>query len=238
MRVGCSSKPRGGGGGLRADGLILSVDKPHGWSSFDVVNKLRGALRWKAVGHAGTLDPPATGLLIILCGGCTRRSREFMSLPKQYRATIRFGVETATDDLDGEITAQREIELWERDRIAAALTLFQGTIDQIPPVISAVKIGGRRSYALARSGKAPDLKARSVQVYSLRLLSEQPPEIDVEISCSRGTYIRAIARDVGRRLGWGGALAQLRRTAIGPYHVDAALSLDAVLRRRAELGCE
>lgn len=203
-----------------------------------MVNKLRGALRWKAVGHAGTLDPPATGLLIVLCGDCTSRSREFMTLPKTYLATFRFGLQTTTDDLDGEIVARQDVAEWDARGISSALRDFEGEIQQVPPAVSAVKVGGRRSYALARAGIAADLKPRSVTVYSIHVLTMRPPEIDLEITCSQGTYIRSLARDLGRRLGWGGTLAELRRAAIGPYHVETALSVETIVRRRIELGCE
>ncbi|MFZ5432725.1 MAG: tRNA pseudouridine(55) synthase TruB, partial [Calditrichota bacterium] len=127
------------------------MNKPVGWTSFDVVAKLRGALRWKSVGHAGTLDPPADGVLIILCGNATRRTEEFMTLPKEYRARIRFGITTTTDDLAGEPVSETAIADWSEENIRNELAKFTGEIEQIPPAVSAVKVKGRRSYALARS---------------------------------------------------------------------------------------
>jgi tRNA pseudouridine55 synthase len=214
------------------------VDKPAGWTSFDVVNKLRGALGWRAVGHAGTLDPAATGVLIVLCGAATVRCSEFMDLPKTYAARVRFGLTTSSDDLTGEILAEHSVEDWSDERIERTLTSFVGEIEQVPPAVSAIKLGGKRSYELARSGRAPALTARKVHVFSAELVRSIPPEVDVMISCSRGTYVRSIARDWGERLGWGGTLAALTRTAVGRFRVENALSLDEILRRASEFSCE
>lgn len=214
------------------------MDKPSGWTSFDVVNKLRRALGWKTVGHAGTLDPPATGVLIVLCGSATVRSAEFMDLAKEYHARIRFGVTTTTDDLCGEILRERTINGWSTERIADAVRLFVGDTLQVPPNVSAVKLSGKRSYALTRAGIAPALTPRKICVYSAQILSALSPEIEILISCSRGTYVRSIARDLGEKLEWGGALAALVRTAIGPYRLANALSLDDILRRIDEFSGE
>lgn len=213
------------------EGLILAVDKPSGWTSFDVVNKLRGALKWKGVGHAGTLDPAATGLLIVLCGAATKRQSEFMLLPKEYRATIRFGLTTSSDDLDGTILTETPIVNWDEAKIQNALSQFSGEIQQVPPAVSAIKIDGKRSYKIARQGKVPDLAARTVTIYSCTLEQIKKPDIIVTIHCSSGTYIRSIARDLGATLGWGGVLAELRRTAIGPYRADKAFNIKEVLLR-------
>jgi tRNA pseudouridine55 synthase len=214
------------------------VDKPAAWTSFDVVNKLRGALGWRAVGHAGTLDPAATGVLIVLCGAATGRCSEFMDLPKSYAARVRFGLTTSSDDLTGEILAERSVEDWSDERIERALASFVGEIEQVPPSVSAVKIGGKRSYQLARSGKPPALTARKVHVFSAQMVSSRRPDVDLLISCSRGTYVRSIARDWGEMLGWGGTLAALTRTAVGRFRVENALSLNEVLRRASEFSCE
>lgn len=214
------------------------MDKPAAWTSFDVVNKLRGALGWRAVGHAGTLDPAATGVLIVLCGAATGRCSEFMDLPKSYAARVRFGLTTSSDDLTGEILAERSVEDWSDERIERALASFVGEIEQVPPSVSAVKIGGKRSYQLARSGKPPALTARKVHVFSAQMVSSRRPDVDLLISCSRGTYVRSIARDWGEMLGWGGTLAALTRTAVGRFRVENALSLNEVLRRASEFSCE
>jgi tRNA pseudouridine55 synthase len=219
-------------------GLILALDKPAGWTSFDVVNKLRRELGWRAVGHAGTLDPPATGLLIVLCGTATARCGEFMDLPKSYAARVRFGITTTSDDLTGEVLSERPVDDWNEERIRGALASFVGEIEQVPPRVSAIKLGGKRGYELARAGKSPALPARRIRVYSAKLLNCRAPEVDVLISCSRGTYVRSIARDWGRVLGWGGTLASLTRTAIGPFRIENALSLREILRRATEFSPE
>jgi tRNA pseudouridine55 synthase len=196
---------------------------------------IRRTLRWKAVGHAGTLDPSATGLLVVLCGDATRRSDEFMALPKEYRARIRFGFSTTSDDFEGEVTETRAVGSWDVVEIERALQSFTGAIEQVPPLVSAVKVGGQRSYRLARSGAPVAIEPRVVEIYEAKLLSHRQPEITVRIRCSRGTYVRSLARDLGQRLGWGGTLAALTRTAIGPYHLDRALSLQNISSRLSEL---
>jgi len=215
---------------LKASGLILSVNKPRGWSSFAVVNKLRRALKWKSVGHAGTLDPAADGVLIVLFGDATKRCDEFMDLPKEYVAGIRFGVTTETDDLDGVVTQACDIADWSETRIANALKNFVGVIEQTPPAVSAIKIRGRRSYQLARAGKPELAPPRKIQIYSLRILEIRRPEIRVAVSCSRGTYVRSLARDLGAMMGWGGALSSLTRTAVGPYRVEQAFIVSDLVR--------
>jgi tRNA pseudouridine55 synthase len=199
-----------------------------------VVRRLRSLLGWKAMGHCGTLDPPADGVLIIVCGSATQRAAEFMELPKEYRARIRFGLTTRTDDLAGEVLAERDISDWDVNRIQSALADWIGEIEQVPPIVSAIKVGGKRSYLLVRRGHAPELAPRRVHVYSIQLLQAAQPDIEVLVSCSRGTYIRALARDIGNQLGWGGALASLTRTAVGPYRVETALHLEDIAVRRSE----
>lgn len=219
---------------MNSGGLILSVNKPVGWTSFDVVAKLRGALRWKRIGHAGTLDPPASGVLIVLCGTATTRTEEFMALPKEYRARIRFGVTTDTDDLAGKITSQTAIEEWSVARIQTAIQKFTGEIQQVPPAVSAVKVGGKRAYQAARQGRPLELTPRTVKIHRFDLLAERCPEIEILLRCSRGTYVRSIARDLGAELEWGGALASLVRTAIGDYRVERAMTLNTILKRSSE----
>jgi tRNA pseudouridine55 synthase len=226
------------GSDLSSRGLILVVDKPAGWTSFDVVNKLRRALGWRMVGHAGTLDPAATGVLIVLCGAATARCGEFMDLPKSYAARVRFGVTTNSDDLTGEVLSEQAVDGWNDERIARALMSFVGDIEQVPPVVSAIKLGGKRSYELARSGKPPVLPARKVRVFSAKVVNSGPPDVDILISCSRGTYVRSIARDWGCLLGWGGTLASLARTAVGRFRIEGALSIDEILRRAPEFSPE
>lgn len=185
------------------------------------------------MGHAGTLDPAATGLLIVLFGDATRRATEFSSLPKEYCGTIRLGMETATDDLEGEIIAEAPVAC-DESAIRTALAKLTGDIEQVPPAYSAVKVAGKRSYKLARAGRAVELPARRVSLYHFDLIGYRAPELEFRVQCSAGTYIRSVARDLGRDLGCGGTLAALRRTAIGPYRVEQALDLSEIQRRRAE----
>lgn len=208
--------------------LILPIDKPVGWTSFDVVAKLRGGLKWKKVGHAGTLDPAATGLLIILCGDSTTRADEFMELGKTYRAVAKLGVVTDSDDLDGEVIAEHDVQ-WNEWLIESELRSFVGEIAQRPPAVSAIRIGGKRSYKLARAGRAVELPERPVHVHSLDIVEMNKPFVTFEMRCSKGTYVRSIARDLGERLGCGGTLAALRRTAVGPIEVRDAWTLSAAL---------
>lgn len=222
---------------MPADALILSVNKPQEWTSFDVVAKLRRALGWKKVGHAGTLDPLATGVLLLLFGDATRRSDEFMDQPKEYRAVIRFGIRTTTDDITGEVLEQRDLPDWSETRITDSLKSFIGRIEQIPPAVSAVKVGGRRSYKAAFAGQALELKARPIEVYGIDVHQLAPPDLELTIRCGRGTYIRSIARDMGNLLGWGAALAQLTRAAVGPYRVENSFSLETVLKHKSEFTC-
>ena len=219
---------------MTSPGLILSVDKPVGCTSFDVVQLIRRTLGWKAVGHAGTLDPSATGVLLVLCGDATRRTNEFMDLGKEYLARIRFGFSTSTDDYEGEVLDTRPVSDWSIERISEALARFVGRIEQIPPSVSAVKIGGRPSYKRSQTASLQPLTARPVEIREINLLHQHQPEITIQVRCSRGTYIRSLARDLGRQLGWGGTLAELRRTAIGPFRCERALRLQDILARQRE----
>jgi tRNA pseudouridine55 synthase len=195
---------------------------------------IRRTLGWKSVGHAGTLDPSATGVLIVLCGDATRRTDEFMQLPKEYVARIRFGFTTTTDDFEGEVIESRPLEDWPREKIIGVLKNYVGTVSQVPPAVSAIKVAGRRSYRMARAGQRTPLEPRVVQIHELQLLSDASPEITILLRCSRGTYVRALARDMGEQLGFGGTLAALTRTAIGPYRHDHALALNDIFFRRSE----
>lgn len=222
---------------LTSDSLIISVFKPSGWTSFDVVAKLRNLLRWKKVGHAGTLDPSAEGVLLVLFGAATRHCREFTALRKEYRAGIRFGIRTVTDDLDGDLLETKPVASWSVERIQEALNAMRGSILQIPPRVSAVKVAGKRSYARVRNAETFELKPRPVHIHALDLLAAEEPDITLNVVCSSGTYIRSIARDLGQSLGWGGVLASLTRTAIGTYRVENSLTIADIERRRGEFIC-
>jgi tRNA pseudouridine55 synthase len=215
--------------------LVLSVFKPPGPTSFEVVRQIRRLLGYKKVGHAGTLDPPASGVLIVLCGDATKWASDYADLEKDYRARIRFGIETTTDDLTGEILAEHPISDWDPERIAQVLPEFEGDILQVPPLVSAVKLDGERSYKKARRGETPELGHRTVSIHQIRLLGAARPDIDMEIFCGKGTYVRALARDLGKRLGWGGAVAHLQRCAVGPYRMEHALSVERIAQLREEL---
>ncbi|MGH7507794.1 MAG: tRNA pseudouridine(55) synthase TruB [Longimicrobiales bacterium] len=203
---------------------VLPVDKPAGPTSHDMVARARHALRMRRIGHTGTLDPFATGLLLLCLGAATRLSEYLTGLPKRYSATLRLGVTTRTDDCTGEVVSTDD--RWDQldeDRILAALRSQTGSLLQVPPVYSAKKIEGERAYRLARKGADPDLAPVPVHVYTLEATRVQPPVVEFDVVCAAGTYIRAIARDVGERLGVGAHLTALRRTAIGTHRVEAAV---------------
>lgn len=210
-------------------GLILPIDKPAGWTSFDVVAKLRGGLRWKKVGHAGTLDPMATGLLLVMFGDCTTSSEEFMGLDKEYRGTVQLGKTTDSDDLDGNVIAESPVN-WNERAIEHAVMSFVGDISQRPPSVSAIKVGGKRSYKQARKGVAVEHASRPVVISEIQIVELDNPFVTLNVRCGKGTYIRSIARDLGAALGCGGTLAALRRTAIGPYRVAHAWQISEALK--------
>ncbi len=197
--------------------------------------KLRGGLKWKKVGHAGTLDPAATGLLIVLFGNCTASSDEFMGLGKSYRAVIQLGVTTDSDDLDGLVLRTSEV-VWEENDILRALEQFRGEIWQKPPAVSATRVNGKRSYKQAKKGAAVDLAPRKVNIYDLRVIDLNKPFVTIDVDCGKGTYIRSIARDLGDALGCGGTLSGLRRTAIGPYGIDDSWKLSDAIRHPEFMG--
>ncbi len=214
------------------DGLLL-VDKPAGMTSHDVVLAARRAIGERRIGHAGTLDPFATGLLVLLLGRATRLLPYMNGEPKRYAATIRFGVETDTDDLEGSVV--RTTPPPSRQAVEDAIPDLTGTIDQLPPAYSAKHVGGKRAYDLARAGEAPALKAVPVTVHEWRIGAWRDHDLDVEITCGGGTYIRALARDLGRLTGSAAHLRALRRTAIGPFRVEDAASVADLQEQRAHL---
>jgi len=216
---------------MTESGLVI-VDKSGGMTSHDVVALIRKLAGTRRVGHAGTLDPMATGVLVIGVEKATRLLGYLALSEKEYTATIRLGQSTVTDDAEGEILAPTAGPASDLDEgtLRAALASFVGEIMQVPPKISAIKVDGQRAYHLTRSGAAPELSARPVTVSRLELLAFRPAgrglaDIDVAVTCSSGTYIRAIARDLGAGLGAGGHLTALRRTRVGPYTIDAAKTL-------------
>lgn len=212
-----------------ASGLVV-VDKPAAWTSHDVVARIRRLAGTRRVGHAGTLDPMATGVLVVGVEKATRLLGHLMLAQKQYAGTVRLGQSTDTDDADGQIVAAAPVHGVGAADVRAAARRLTGQIQQVPPGVSAIKVSGRRAYQLARAGEAPQLAARTVTVESLDILAIRPAgdvlDVDIDVTCSSGTYIRAIARDLGAALGTGGHLTALRRTRAGAYTAGAASTLD------------
>jgi tRNA pseudouridine55 synthase len=206
------------------DGLLI-LHKPSGLTSHDVVNRVRRVTGLRRVGHAGTLDPLATGVLVICLGQATRISEYLLGHAKTYRATIRLGIETDTYDVDGQVTATHSVEV-DDAKLRAALDQFIGDIQQIPPMHSALKQQGRKLYELARAGIEVDRPARSVTIHSIELIDFRPPDITIEVHCSAGTYIRSLAHDLGEQLGCGAHLIALERRAAGPFTLSDAIELD------------
>jgi tRNA pseudouridine55 synthase len=209
-----------------SDGAAFLVDKPRGQTSFDVVKAIRKAADEGKVGHAGTLDPMATGLLIVLVARpATRLQAAFMGLSKTYEGTMRLGERTASHDVETEVESRTDPSHLTRADVASARDEFMGTIEQVPPMYSAVKVEGEPLYKKARRGETVDRPPRQVRVDSFEIRDWTPPDLTFAVSCSKGTYIRSLARDLGEALGVGAHLTALRRTAIGPYEVTAAWSL-------------
>jgi tRNA pseudouridine55 synthase len=208
-------------------GLVV-VDKPAGWTSHDVVARCRSVFGQRRVGHAGTLDPDATGVLLVGLGRVTRLLRYLTELPKTYTGEVVLGVETSTLDAAGEVTATHDMASVTEDDVRAACARFTGSIEQVPPMVSAVKIGGQRLHELARRGLEVERPARPVTVFRLVSGPLREGVFPIEVECSSGTYVRALAADIGRALGGGGHLRALRRMAIGPFAVTDAVALAEV----------
>jgi tRNA pseudouridine55 synthase len=224
---------------VNVDGLIV-VDKPGGMTSHDVVSRIRRLARTRRVGHGGTLDPMATGVLIIGVGRATRLLTYVIGAAKSYTATIRLGQSTVTDDVEGEVTGGAPADGVDDAAIHAGLAAMVGEIDQVPSAVSAVKIDGKRAYKRVREGEDVTLAARRVTISTLDVLAIRRTEpglvdVDVDVTCSSGTYIRAIARDLGAGLGVGGHLTALRRTAVGGFTLAEAVTLPALQQRAPEV---
>jgi tRNA pseudouridine55 synthase len=210
-----------------SSGLAV-IDKPAGWTSHDVVAKCRGIFGTKKVGHSGTLDPMATGVLVLGVGRGTRLMRFLSGLPKTYEAGIAFGVETDSLDADGEVTATHQMAAPTEQGLAAAAAELTGDIRQVPPMVSAVKVGGRRLHQLAREGKEVRRDPRPVTVSRFELAPTEDPMVwRASIDCSSGTYVRVLAADLGHALGGGAHLCELRRTAVGPFGVEEAEPMES-----------
>ncbi len=214
------------------DGAVILIHKELNWTSFDVVRKIHVLLRKKLnvkkikVGHAGTLDPLAMGLLIVCTGKATKTINEYQGLPKEYIAEIKLGATTPSSDLETEIDYEYKTDHISEEMIADSIESFIGESDQIPPLFSAKKINGKRAYDLARAGKTQEMKPSRITIHEAELISASIPTITARFLCSKGTYIRSIARDLGERLESGSHLTGLVRTKIGEFSLNDALSID------------
>ncbi|MBI1223403.1 MAG: tRNA pseudouridine(55) synthase TruB [Bacteroidetes bacterium] len=218
-----------------SEGEVLLIDKPKDWTSFDVVAKVRNAIRIKKVGHAGTLDPMATGLLILCTGNFTKRIEQYMAEEKEYEGTILFGATTPSYDAESEIDSRFDTSSLSESELRAQVQQFIGEIEQVPPAFSAVKINGQRAYKLARKGKEVVLEPRQVRVHAFEFTRIEFPEVDFRIVCSKGTYIRSLAHDLGKAMNNGGHLTRLVRTRIGQFHLKDAWNLNTLVEKiRAE----
>lgn len=218
-------------------GEIIGIDKPLGWTSFDAVKRIRGAIQRRLhlkkfkVGHAGTLDPLATGVLIVCTGRSTREIERLQEGSKEYIADIRLGSTTPSYDLETEIDATFPWEHITSEQINATLPRFTGRVMQVPPVFSAVKVDGKRAYKFARKGESVELKAKPLEISELEMLSWEPPLLRVRVVCSKGTYIRALARDIGEALDSGAHLVALRRTRVGQIKAEDCLTIDEAIEK-------
>lgn len=211
---------------------ILNLDKPQGLTSHDVVARVRAVARQRRVGHAGTLDPLATGVLVVCLGRATRLAEYLTASPKQYRACVRLGIATDSYDAAGQVVAERPVTA-SREQVEAALERFRGTILQVPPMVSALKRDGKRLYELARQGVEVERAARPVEISDLKLVSWTPPDLVLEVTCSPGTYIRSLAHDLGQVLGCGAHVTSLVRLASGDFRLEDALPLADLPERLA-----
>ncbi|MHC2992035.1 pseudouridine synthase [Pontibacter sp. HJ8] len=217
-------------------GETLLIDKPLTWTSFDVVKKVRNTLRVKKIGHAGTLDPLASGLLILCTGKFTKRIDEIQAQEKEYTGTITIGQTTPSYDLETPVSETSDISHLTQEDIKAAANSFVGTIEQVPPIYSAVMVDGKRAYDLARKGKSAELKSRTITIKAFDITHIDGAVVSFKVICTKGTYIRSLAHDLGQKLGCGAHLSSLVRTRIGEYKLEDALSMEDIQEiRRAQL---
>jgi tRNA pseudouridine55 synthase len=207
---------------------LLNVDKPAGITSRDVVNRVQRLVRPHKVGHAGTLDPLATGVLVVAIGPATRLVEYVQRMPKTYQGTFLLGRTSDTEDVDGNVVELPDAAVPTREAVRAAIPQFVGTIEQRPPVYSALKVAGQSAYKLARRGEAVELASRPVEIYSLDLVRYEYPEFELRVRCGSGTYIRSLGRDLAASLGTGAVMSALRRLAIGPFVADRAVDCESL----------
>ncbi len=212
------------------DGAIINFYKPVGKSSFWIVNQIRRTIHCK-VGHAGTLDPFAEGVLLICTGKATKKVSELMDLHKVYIGDVGLGMQTNTDDVTGEVVEKKPVPALNQNMIQDILASFIGPIQQLPPMFSAKKVGGKRLYKIARKGQVVERKPSSIVIESIELLKFEDTLLKLKVTCSKGTYIRALARDIGIKMGCGGYLKSLVRTEIGPYTVNDSITLSKFKER-------
>lgn len=206
---------------------ILNIYKEAGWTSHDVVAKLRGILKTRKIGHTGTLDPDAVGVLPVCIGRATKACDMLTDRSKVYEAVLRLGITTDTEDMSGKILSENEVQATVKE-IEEAVQSFLGDYEQIPPMYSAIKVNGKKLYELAREGKVIERKPRPITIYQLDILEIDLPKIRLRISCSKGTYIRSLCRDIGEKLGCGGCMEQLIRTRVGEFKLEETLPLEQV----------
>lgn len=217
------------------NGIIL-IDKPQGWTSHDVVGKLRGILHERRIGHSGTLDPLATGLLVVFIGRATRAVEFAEADRKEYIAGLRLGMSTDTQDITGRIIS-KETDIPDEPEVRIAIERFRGELEQIPPMYSAVKIGGKKLYELARKGESIECKPRHITIFGLEITGRSDNDYILDVVCSKGTYIRTLCHDIGAALGCGGCMSSLRRTKSGVFSVDNAYTI-AEIQEAADRGEE
>lgn len=220
-------------------GEIIAVDKPLGWTSFDAVKRVRGGIQRRLrvkkfkVGHAGTLDPLATGVLLICTGKATRNIEDLQKGEKEYIATVELGATTPSFDLETEIDATYPTDHITEEMAREALDKFKGELMQVPPAFSAVKVAGKRAYKYARTGKEPELKPKPVKIHEIEFISLEGNLLTFKVVCGKGTYIRSLARDLGKALGSGAHIKTLRRTRVGQYRVEDCMKIDDAINKIA-----
>ncbi|MCK5178847.1 MAG: tRNA pseudouridine(55) synthase TruB [Candidatus Omnitrophica bacterium] len=205
---------------------IIVVNKPDGITSHDVVARVRKKFKIKRVGHAGTLDPLATGVLVILVGKATKLFSKFVAFDKAYRATLILGTATTSADIEGKIIEQKSYDHIERKQVEDVFQGFVGDIEQVPPMVSAVKMAGRKLYQLARKGIEVERKARRIRIDCLNIEEFSPPEVKFYLECSKGTYVRQLAEDAGKALGCGACISQIQRTKVGVFSIEEAVNIE------------
>ena len=208
---------------------IININKPLHITSMDVIRKLRKITHVKKIGHAGTLDPLASGVLLVAIGKYTKKINELMGLKKGYKTTINLSAYSTTDDAEGEKTEIKNPKIPSLEKIEKTIKdHFIGKIEQTPPIYSAIKINGKRAYDLARDGKKPEMKSRTIEIYKIKIKKYEYPYLTIKVECSKGTYIRSLGKDIGTKLGLAGYLTKLKRTKIGDFKIKDSVKLDSL----------